>query len=127
MEGTIMRMLLYLKKQAFGIVSVLLLAICFGFMVPQVAVGLDSVAEDSGTIEPRAHIDTVEDTYRVYLCHNNGAHNRSKYNVSYKSLRYSNGYSCTGSRLTNSWSVSGQCQYNHTGTVYIYQYTYSVW
>lgn len=34
MEGTIMRMLLYLKKQAFGIVSVLLLAICFGFMVP---------------------------------------------------------------------------------------------
>lgn len=122
-----MKVLKRIRARLNGVVACTLLvlsAVAFGGIGAATAY---AVPEDSSASTYRAYVDTVEDTYRTYLCKNNGAHNRSKYDVNYKALRFNNGYHSTGARMVNSWGVTGQCQHNHNGIVYIYQYQYKVW
>ena len=109
------------NRTAAIMVSIAIIATAL-LAIPQAALAADS--GNGPEIVPYSRIDTVIETYRTYICHQNGAHNKDRYDITWKSLYFLNGYTVSAPYVSNSWQVSGECQYNHTGTVYLYHYDY---
>lgn len=111
------------KKLAVAIATLL-----FAFSVSLAAFAPASAQADEIDLQAAGHgAARVEDTYKNWVADGN-LYSVLHYDVTYKVIGYTSGYTCLGTRIVGSWrSASPTAGLGAFGTTAQYQYLYSTY
>lgn len=94
---------------------------------PVVAIVPIAEASMRDDIQTRSMIVDVEDTYRIMTCVMGGMHNKNKYDVTYKSLRFNTSYAKVGQITLEDRYAGCDGDPSHYAEYLKMQYQYRTW